>query len=41
MDEMGIPSYAEVYIEGAKPVNMDIINRHVRLILASFIDHMR
>jgi len=41
MDEMGIPSYAEVFVEGAKPVNMDIVNRHVRLVLASFLDHLR
>ena len=31
MDEMGIPSYGEVYIDGAKPVNMDVINRHIKL----------
>jgi len=41
MDEMGIPSYAEVFVEGPKPVNMDIVNRHMRLIMASFLDHMR
>jgi hypothetical protein len=41
MDEMGIPSYAEVYIDGAKPVNMDVVNRHLRLIMASYIDHVR
>lgn len=41
MDEMGIPSYAEVFIEGPRPVNMDLINRHVKLIMASFLEHMK
>lgn len=41
MDEMGIPSYAEVFIEGHKPVGMDIVNRHMKLIMASFIEHLK
>lgn len=41
MDEMGIPSYVEVYIEGAKPVNMDVVNRHLKLVMASFLEHQR
>ena len=41
MDEMGVPSYAEVYIEGAKPTNMDVVNRHLKLIMASYLEHMR
>ena len=41
MDEMGIPSYAEVYIDGPKPIGMDIVNRHMKLIMASFIEHMK
>jgi hypothetical protein len=41
MDEYGVPSYAEVYIDGAKPINMDVVNRHLKLITASYVEHMR
>jgi len=41
MDEMGIPSFAEVFIEGPKPINMDLVNRHMKLIMASFIESIK